>query len=89
MFMGIQVANSVKKLLPIFFIFLGGFGLSGCKPQSQSTVDQDAMDRVKQREDEFMKKRAEYIKEHGQEKINPSFPQKNVSVLIKGDSPAS
>jgi hypothetical protein len=78
----------IKTPFLIFLVFFGSSCLYGCKPQSQSTVDQDVMDRVKQREDEFIKKRAAYIKEHGHDKPNPSFPQKNVSALIKVDSSA-
>lgn len=72
----------VKKQLAFFLIVLCGVGFLNCKPNRDSQADQESIARAQQREAEFMKKRADYIKEHGHR--HPS-EMRNGSALILSD----
>ena len=60
--------TKLKKSIAFFLVVLCGVGFLNCRSKEPSQADQDSIARAEKREADFMKKRAEYIKENGHDK---------------------
>ncbi len=57
-----------KKSIAFFLVVLRGVSLLNCISNREPQADQDSISKAEQREADFMRKRAEYIKENGHDK---------------------
>ncbi len=57
-----------KKSIAFFLVVLCGVSLLNCISNREPQADQDSISKAEQREADFMRKRAEYIKENGHDK---------------------